>query len=234
MDRHRKFLIIFSFVMIDVLLIGGFVFLRDVTLSSILKNEVNALVELDFTKDRFNTKIKSSGDYAVVEEAIKNYLDNYAIDVQDVGESVHDKTLNDLVLVDNIEADGPDFVNSLNYVADYRNEFNEKVDELIESSSTEELFNYIYEYSDDEEVISLYNDLINSSNFINEINDTKLLLELKKVEINSHFDAIVGVLEFLSTNRGNYYIENDEIKFISEELRVEYFYLYEKTQRNYD
>lgn len=234
MNKQRKLLIFSCFILIDALLIGCIFLLGDVTFSNILKNEVSALAELDFTKDNFDTEVKSKGSYAVVEEAIKEYLDNYSVDVQHIVGANYDKTLNDLVLVENIVTDGPLFEDSFAYIKSYRENFNDDVDELLSSSTSEDFINYINKYTNDSEDILLYKELIEENNFINEIEETKKVLELKRIDINSHFDAIVGVLEFLSLNKDYYYIENDEIKFTTVELYAEYVRLMNKTKRIYD
>lgn len=234
MNKQRKLLIFSCFILIDALLIGCIFLLGDVTFSNVLKNEVSALAELDFTKDNFDTEVKSKGSYAVVEEAIKEYLDNYSVDVQHIVGANYDKTLNDLVLVENIVTDGPLFEDSFAYIESYRENFNDDVDELLSSSTSEDFINYINKYTNDSEDILLYKELIEENNFINEIEETKKVLELKRIDINSHFDAIVGVLEFLSLNKDYYYIENDEIKFTTVELYAEYVRLMNKTKRIYD
>lgn len=234
MSKRRKLLIFSCFILIDALLIGCIFLLGDVTYSNILKKEVSSLAELDFTKDNFDTKVKSKGDYGVVEKAIKEYLDSYAVDVQHIVGANYDKTLNELVLVDNIATDGPLFEKSFAYINSYREDFNNDVDELLNGYTSDDFISYINNYTDNSEDISSYKELVDENKFIDEIEETKRLLELKRIDINSHFDAIVGVLEFLSINKDNYYIENDEIKFTTVELYAEYVRLMDKTKRIYN
>ena len=116
MSRERKILIFCCFVVVDILLIVGFFWLRNATLQNVLKKEVNALGELEFIGDRFNTKIKSKGDYADLEKALKEYLDNYAVDLQNVLLLVYDKKLNELISIENISSNNFSFDGSISYV----------------------------------------------------------------------------------------------------------------------
>ena len=78
MSNGRKTLFIISFLIIDLLLVSGILLIRDMTGKNILNKEMTNLTKLDISKDSFDTEIKSKGEYAVVEKAIKKYLDDYA------------------------------------------------------------------------------------------------------------------------------------------------------------
>ena len=234
MSRERKILIFCCFVVVDILLIAGFLWLRNATLKNVLKNEVNALGELEFIGDRFNTKIKSKGDYAVLEKALKEYLDNYAVDLQNVLLLVYDKKLNELISIENISSNDFSFDGSIAYVENYRLIFNSSADNLLERDLIEELNNYIYEYASDDVTIDLYVKVIESNNFKENLKKSQMELEIKKIEINSHFDAILGVLNFLNLNSDKYYIQDGEIKFSNVDLYAEYVRLMGKTKRIYE
>lgn len=232
MSRNRRILFIGCFLIIDILLLAGFFLIRKATFKNILENEVNALVELDFTKDRFNSDIKSKGNYGLVETAIKTYLDDYAKEIQSILEVSNDEELKDLLTVNNYLDDGPSFETSFKYIEIRRDNFNSDMELLIKSLNEEEINEYIYSYIAEEEYVDLYHDLLLRNDFIKEINSTKNLLVKERIEINSYFDSIYNVLMFLSTNKDNYKIENNEIVFSNEYLNVEYNRLVAKTKRN--
>ena len=116
MSNGRKLLFVISFLIIDLLLIGSILIMRDFTGKNLLKNEVNALIELDFKKDKYNTEIKSIGSYAVAEEALKKYLDDYAVEVQNVLRVRYDQRLNNMLTIDNYNEEAPFYTDSLNYL----------------------------------------------------------------------------------------------------------------------
>ena len=102
MSKQRKLFLLCCFLLLDVLLVGGVIFIGNSTINNIFNNEVNALVELDFNTNSFDSDIKSYGDYAVVEEAIKSYLNGYAKEVQILNDYCFDSKLNNLILEENI------------------------------------------------------------------------------------------------------------------------------------
>lgn len=233
MSKQRKLFLLCCFLLLDVLLVGGVVFVGNSTIKNIFNNEINALVGLDFNTNSFNKTVKSYGNYGVVEESIKIYLDDYAKEVQILNDYCFDSRLNNLVLEDNIVNDGPNFEKSFNYISVYREEFNKNIDDLIERSTYDDIRANIYKYSDDVKVINLYFDTISNNHFDKKIVDMKDKLEILKISINNHFDSIYNVLEFLKSNPGTYVFEDGDIKFNSVDLYSQYVELIEKTERIY-
>lgn len=233
MSGRRKLLIFSCFVLIDALLLGGIILLREVTLKNVLNKEVSALAELDLFKDRYNSKIESHGDYALVEEAIKSYLDDYALEIQKVAEARLDTKLNSLTLVSNIEKDGPYFDKSLEYIDKYQNEFNEHCEVLASYLEENNINDYIYQYTDDKELVKMYRKLLKDNKIKEKLAESERALVINRIDTNSHIDAIRGVITFLKDNNGNYYIEDGEVKFNNTQLFAEYVKLFDKTKRIY-
>lgn len=233
MSKQRKLFLLCCFLLLDVLLVGGVIFIGNSTINNIFNNEVNALVELDFNTNSFDSDIKSYGDYAVVEEAIKSYLNEYAKEVQILNDYCFDSKLNNLILEENIIIDGPNFEKSFNYISAYRDDFNNKIDALIERSTYDDIRSNIYKYSDDPSVINKYFDVIDSKYLDDKVVSMKDKLEILKLSSNNHFDSIYNVLEFLKNNYGTYSYEDGNIKFSSVDLFGQYLELIEKTERIY-
>ena len=115
--------------------------IRDMTSRNIIKKEVIALSELQFTEDNFNTDIKSSGEYAIVETAIKKYLDDYATEVQILLSVKDDELLSGLLDSDNYLRDGPLFDESFEYIELTKNNFNYNMDILMNRINEEAIYN---------------------------------------------------------------------------------------------
>ena len=233
MSKQRKLFLLCCFLLLDVLLVGGVIFVGNSTINNIFNNEVNSLVELDFNTSTFNSDIKSYGDYAIVEDAIKSYLNNYAKEVQLLNDYCFDSKLNNLILEENIIIDSPDFVKSFNYISNYRDEFNDNIDKLIERSNYDDIRANIYKYSSDVNVINKYFDTIESNHIDEKVVGMKDKLEILKLSTNNHFDSIYNVLDFLKNNPGTYSFEDGNIKFNSVDLYSQYVELFERTKRIY-
>ena len=105
MSKKKKVFFSVLFVLLNMFLLVGFIVIRDATLLNDLKKEVANLSKLDVTKDRYNSKIKTRGKYAIVEKAIKTYLDDYAVSLQESLQIVQDPQLTSILSYDNYQKD---------------------------------------------------------------------------------------------------------------------------------
>ncbi len=231
MNRSRKLLIILAFVIVDISLVATIVFITDVTKKNILSKEIGELADYDFLSDRYNTKVKTVGDYALVEGAIKKYLDDYAVDIQRVmnySERLDSDWLPSEVAYKNDEVK---FTSSYSYIDAERSIFNSDIDKLIERTEIKEVENFIYTYTIHEDAVALYKELLNEYHVVDKVVSNKALLEKRKIEMNSYYDTVIELLGFLKNNYGSYVISNGQVVFTDDNLELQYRNLIEKTKR---
>ena len=229
--KNKKFFIIFCFILIDVFLVVGFLVIRDSISFNELKREVIELSKLDITKDRYNRKIKSHGDYATVEKAIKDYMDEYAVDIQYLSKMMNDERLSTILSYSNYEKDGPEFKESLDYLEKSKKEYNEKIDKLIANLDEENIDNYIYTRINDEYYVSLYHELIFETPMIANLKNTKTLLEESREKMNLIYDTCIDTLNYLCLYNDKWKLEDGEIKFQTEDMYNYYMSLISKVQK---
>ncbi len=229
--KNKKFFIIFCFILIDVFLVVGFLVIRDSISFNELKREVIELSKLDITKDRYNRKIKSHGDYATVEKAIKDYMDEYAVDIQYLSKMMNDERLSTILSYSNYEKDGPEFKESLDYLEKSKKEYNEKIDKLIANLDEENIDNYIYTRINDEYYVSLYHELIFETPMIDNLKNTKTLLEESREKMNLIYDTCIDTLNYLCLYNDKWKLEDGEIKFQTEDMYNYYMSLISKVQK---
>lgn len=229
--KKKNFFIVFCIILLDIFLIVGFLVIRDSISFNSLKNEVNELSKLDITKDRYNRKIKSKGDYAKVEEAIKDYLDNYAVEIQNLSKMMNDEKLSSILSYDNYVADGPSFTNSITYLESSKKQYNEKIDQLIANLDDENIDNYIYTKMDDKYYISLYQELMHETDMNETLKNTKTLLEESKTKMNNLYDTCLETLNYLNLYQEKWKLEDGEIKFQDEEMLNYYSSLISRVQK---
>lgn len=223
MSSRRRFLLIFCFIILDMFLLIGFLVIRDATYLNDLKKEVNELSKLNIAEDRYNRRIKSGGDYAIVEKAIKDYLDDYAVNLQEVLQVIQDSKLTTILSYENYSTDGAtDFRESLEYIATTKSSFNKKIDGLIDKLKEESISDYINDKTTDPYYINLYLELMLEDNMANEFDEAESLLKKTKIRVNNVFDVSSEVLNFLIINKGSWTTEDGEIKFLTTELYNQY------------
>lgn len=221
-SKKKKFFLIFMFIILGSFLLIGFLVIRDAVYEEQLKKEIAILSKLDITKDRYNTKIKTGGSYAVVEKSIKEYLDNYAVNLQKVLNIINDEQFTSLLQVDNFKKDGPDFKKSFSYIKDTRKDFNTKIFKLIENCDAKKIKDGIKDKMLDPYYISLYQELMFDDDMSKDILESKELLEETKEKVNLVFDISEKVFTLLKENSADWKIEDGQIKFKTVELLNQY------------
>lgn len=222
MSTKKKIFLVLGFIVLDIFLVVLFFTIRDNVMLNSLKKEVNQLNKLDVTKDRYNRKIVTKGGYAIVETAIKEYLDDYAVLLQDSLEVVKNPELTKILSYDNYVNDGPDFVKSLDYLNKNKESFNKNIDLLLSDLEEDKIKNYINDKTDSEYYRKLYVEFMLNDDMMDSFTDTKKLLTHTKAQMNNIYDTSIEVLTFLSNNKDNWKVEDGEIKFLEEDLFNQY------------
>lgn len=232
MTKRKKFFFIFCFIIIDAILVVGFLVIRDATSLSKLDNEMSIIYKKDITNDRYNTKLKSNGGYAVVEKTIKDYLDYYAVNIQKLSQMLDDPKLAEMLSYDNYSKDGPNFNESLKYLEDNKKSFNKIVDELLENMNEDNISKRILEKTDDSYYISLYKDIMFSDEMSDELNNINDLLNNVKTDANDIYDTCITVLNYLKVYQGEWTLEDGEIKFKTQDMYDYYTGLVNKVKKD--
>lgn len=232
MTKRRKFFFIFCFIIIDAILVVDFLVIRDATSLSKLDNEMSIIYKKDITNDRYNTKLKSNGGYAVVEKTIKDYLDYYAVNIQKLSQMLDDPKLAEMLSYDNYSKDGPNFNESLKYLEDNKKSFNKIVDELLENMNEDNISKRILEKTNDSYYISLYKDIMFSDEMSDELDNINDLLNNVKTDANDIYDTCITVLNYLKVYQGEWTLEDGEIKFKTQDMYDYYTGLVNKVKKD--
>ena len=223
--KINKKKIIVAVIITVFVLVGGITACTVITDSkqeSILREEVKILSKKDITKDRYNVTIKTHGDYAVVEKAIKEYLDDYAVTLQSLLKIMDDKQLANILSIDNLKSDGPDFVKTKEYLTNTKKDFNEKLTKLTNMTSEDEIMKQIKSKNLDKFYVNLYEELmlrgVGGSDFKTSRDD----LEKASSTINNILDTESKMIDLLVSNKGNWSIENNKLVFKNTDILNKY------------
>ena len=229
MNNKKKFFIIFILILLDAFLLVGYLVIRDKTNLNDLNKEINEINKLDVTKDSYNRRIKTSGDYALVEKTIKNYLNDYSKGVQEVKST---SKLTKILSFDNYTSDGFEFVESFKYLNTEKEEFNKEIDLLIEKSNKKYIEKYIDKKIKDKYFNNLCNELMVTEERINSLEETKKTLEEIKSKVNKIIDTSTEVLTLLKNNKDDCVLEDGQIKFKSKQVFDKYNELISKIKED--
>ena len=148
--------------------------------------------------------------------------------LQDVLGIMDDQKLTKILTYDNYSKDGVEFKKSLSYLNSTKEEFNTKIDILINNLDDESIIKYGEEQIKDPYYVGLYKELMFNDEFKNEFDSTRELLNRTKTRMNSIFDNSIAVLTFLRDNKDSWKLEDGEIKFATQEDYNKYMAIIEK------
>lgn len=222
MTKRAKFFFICLFIVLDIFLFIGYIVIRDATMLNELKKEVIVLTNMELSKDRYNRKMKTRGNYALVEKTVKSYLDDTAVLLQETITMTKDEKLSKILSYENYEKDGPLFEESLSYVEKQKDAFTKNMDTLLERLEESSIIQYGNQKIEDPSLRKIYLDSLLSDDMRKEFQMIKGTLLEDKVQIEKTFTVSNQVLEFLVFNQEQWTLEEGEIKFRKQSLYDQY------------
>lgn len=222
MSSKRKMFFVFCFCILNMFLLIGFLVIRDAAFLNILKKEEKELLKLDMVSSNYKRRIKTRGSYAVVEETIKNYLNDYSLLLRENLSVMDEESLVKILSYDNYCKDGPDFNESFSYLESKKKEFNDNVEILFTRGKDNTIRRAILKEINDSYYVNLYNEFMLSSDVKEKFNESQALMSSVQVKVNRAIDGSVEVLKFLALNKDSWNVEDGEIKFLTQELYNQY------------
>lgn len=200
---------------------GVFVYLHMDKQVDILNREADTIKKMDIKNDKIDMKLYCTGDYMAVEDTMKEYIDSYLGEIEKFEAVMNDTRLSDLLAIDNIASDNPEFFNSRELINEKKQELEDEAQILTDMAKEENILAAIDEESINDFQKRLYDDVmlerIGTNFFYPESEITKA-----KEEKLSKLDDMMSVFDFLQLNLGNWSIDNNILRFTNDQLLNEY------------
>ena len=200
---------------------GVFVYLHMDKQVDVLNREAETIKKMDIKNDKIDMKLYCTGDYMAVEDTMKEYIDSYLGEIEKFEAVMNDTRLSDLLAIDNIASDNPEFINSRELLNEKKQELEDEAQILTDMAKEENILAAIDEESINDFQKRLYDDVmlekIGTNFFYPESEITKA-----KEEKLSKLDDMMNVFDFLQLNLGNWSIDNNILRFTNDQLLNEY------------
>ena len=203
-----------------ILLAAGVLFLTMRQVNQ-LNDETAKIVRMDIDEDVIDEEIYTNGSYAEIEQTIKDYMSDYIENLKTVRTLFQDQEFSDLLSVENIEADGPEFKNSAEYLSEKRRTADEAFQKLEEMAGEEMIMAAIEKKGLSSYFEQLYRKLALENlrvNFMYSAEELKTAKESVEAMIASREEAVT----FLSEQQRNWKLEDGKLKFDSDDLLSQY------------
>lgn len=193
-----------------------------------LRMEMERLLSLDITKDRYNQEAKSEKEYKKVEQLMKEYLDNYATEVQSALRLIQEDRLQNILAVENLKADGKKFVETTAYLKNYRRDLNNHIDKIISMSQEDIILSKLKADNLKPYYQDLYRDIMINTFQKNLFKPQQEDFRESKELVNQMIDIFEETIQFLIDQQDHWELENQQIIFDDENLTNQYYAIVEQ------
>lgn len=219
----KKILIIIGVLILLVAILIAVFVVKDLRQEKTLRDEIASIQELAGSEqmDAVNEKlghIVTTGDYAKVEKAVKNYMADNFNNAITIAEALNDEVLTNALTAENYMSDGPDFVKTKLLLSDLQKRLTKAKEEQKRLSTNETVMSYLKD-KEDSYYVDLYKEIIGEEESASE----------DAIEIEQSIDEVLdmvaveqSVIDFLSENKGQWTVQDGIIAFSDEALNVQY------------
>lgn len=211
-----------------LLIMGTKSVVSDIEQEELIKKELKEINEMsdaeNIDKEALDKKINNiatTGDYAIVEKALKTYISDVYRDTTKLSELLTDKKLEDIMTTNNYKNDGPDFIETKEYLTNEKNQIKEYKDIVYGYFEEEKIMSYINDKGLDSYYMDLYKQLA--------LEDREQLEQEDKNKIDESIDLIYNIIDvgnetidFLIQNKGKWEVQGEEIAFETDVLSTQY------------
>ena len=220
--KKKTILMILVIVAILVLIaLGGF-FGYQKYQEYLLSRETDKIGNLDILKDQVDMEVYTTGDYAVVEKTMKNYIADYGKISQQVITLIDDDTLKNLLTVERIEQDGKEFHDTLTYLQKKKTDIEKVMNQMITMTSDQEIMNAIKKEKVSVSYQNLYRKMMLDSDIAGALKQEQNNLIDTKEKTIAFIDNYIKIFEFLKANGSSYMVSDGQILFQNESLYQQY------------
>lgn len=222
--QNQKKIIAIVVVVVLLVVIGVGIVGYDVSQKTIVAQEVDRLVKnSDLTTETIDVNdIKSSGEYAKVEKAIKTYLNDYAVEVQKLIAISKDEKMTKLLSIDNYKEDGPEFKETLAYIEETTKQLDEASEKAIKLMEKDEMFNYIENYDLSNKYKELYKTLMLDEETEKDLKKAQTELQDSVDKLKNNLQTATEILNLLKDNKSSWQIQNNLVMFNNQTLLKQY------------
>lgn len=189
---------------------------------SLIFREGEKIGDMDVLEGKVDTKLYTSGDYQVVEKTMKDYIVEYVDVTREIVNRLSDEKFTNLLTYENVEQDGKEFTETLNYLNEQKTELQEGFDRVIAMSSDVEVMKAIEDKNVGTKYENLYREVMLDSSLSDALKDEQTTLIETRDDMMNFIDQYIEVFEFLKEHQNDYVLENGQILFQNESLLNQY------------
>ena len=209
--KNKKLIkkIIIGIVIVVVIIIGLIFFMafKELKEEDILKQEIINYSNKDLSKDNYPIEVKTTGDRAYVEEAVKKYYKSLSDSVKIINSLLNDEKLTNILTINSLRNDSPNYTKSHTLISDTKSKVTKELENISRLCEEDTIKNLIdkEKLSDSEYYYDFYLKLMYTKKDLENFKSTKKEMETLSNKLNEFLNKVDEILTFLETNAN--YIE---------------------------
>lgn len=189
-----------------------------------LIDEINALTQSDIMTEDIDMTIKTTGDFAVVETTIKEYLQEVKDKILELTSIYENETVINSMSVENLKEDGPEFTKTKEAITSTREAANKGIAELTTLLEESTMTARIEEKGLSTYYVEIFNKLMYEDDAtIQELEEVRTELNNQNTAYISMLDKIDQIIALLSANPNAWRVtDSGEVEFSSQSVLNQY------------
>lgn len=175
-------------------------------------------IDKDELYKHLDSRVVTKGKYAVVEDAVKTYLKDYYENVLKMVDFIDDEKFVNILSIENIKNDGPEFENSKAYIEQGKTLMKECNDAYNEINTKEAIDSYIEGKKLSDEQIAFYESVFEE--WFDKDEDEQYFEIVE--DVNDYLEVSEKAINFLCEHKNSWEIQNDMIMFNNQKDLNEY------------
>ena len=223
-QKVNKVLLTILLVLAIIVIIVGIIYGGKILNKAKLDNEINELSSKSIENDDFsNIRIQTSWQYSIVEKAVKEFYSEYSALRKDFIDKINDKKIQKMLSIENYQNDGPEFQESLQYIEETQEAFNEVAENLENILKPENIMRRVENQNLGSYYINLYkNYFFEGDNLIEDLQKSSQDVTDAKKLMNNLYNNEIKILNFLIENKNDWTILDNKLTFDTASLSAEY------------
>lgn len=223
----KQIFIIIGIILVIFASIIGYIVVKDLQQEDLLKKEIVNLSNKDLLTDNYEVEVKTTGDYAYIEEAIKTYYKRLADNVKLINDYLSNEDLIQILSATNLQSDAPKFEKSYKILTDTRTNYQSALKNIIDLCSEDTIKDLIDKEKVSDYYYDLYLELMYTKDDLDTLNKTKNEMQETSDNLGLFLDKVEAMIKFLESNTKYWYIEEGKLYFETTSLLNQYNTLYE-------
>lgn len=223
-NKLNKVILTILLILVILVIAIGIIYGGRIINKAKLDKELENLVSKDVSVEEIeNTETITSGDFATVEETVKQYFKEYTDLKNQFTEKMNDEKIQTILIPENYNNDGPEFEDSINYINKTKEEFNQIADSLMVLLSKENIESRI----ENEDISDYYKELykgyfIEDNELSSTFQESHQDIVDSKTLMNNLYNNQIKILNFLKENKAHWEVLDGKLAFDNEELTNTY------------